>query len=527
VAKVTGRLIPAAGENRAKDEIPLSDSRVSLGRSGSNTVILDDREVSKNHAEIVPDGDGHLLRDLGSANGTFVNNKSVRLHRLVHGEIVQLGGCKYRYEAVGQTHASRVTILPQSPVDKTQVLMSSDMTTSRAGPEVRDLDRIRSLYERIHTAFEAVQKLLETTDIQVLCGRILDVVFELVRAETGAVLLFDANHQLVPWATRICRGETEQIVISRTIVDQVIRKKAAMLATDALSDGRWSNSESVVLSGVRSLMAVPLMKSERIYGLLHVGNSSETGAFGQADLELLTGIGTGAGVALSNAFLAHQLAEEARTRESLGRFLSPVLVEQVLARKIEMERGGEERDVTVMFADIRGFTSLTERSEARVIVELLNTYFDQMVEVVFKHHGTLDKFIGDAIMALWGTPVVSPDDAARAIAAGREMQETLVSLNAVRTERGEEPIAIGIGLASGRCVSGAMGARRRMEYTVIGDAVNLASRLAGIAKAGEILCDEETFTRARKPKESEKLPPAQVKGKTKPVPVYRLRAQAV
>jgi len=524
VVKVTTRLIPIAGENRASADVPLGESRVTLGRAAGNTVVLDDREVSKSHAEIVPDGDGFLLRDLASANGTYVNGKAVRMHRLVHGEVVELGGCKYRFEAAGATQASRVTILPQSPIDKTQVLESCDMTTFRAGPEVRDIDRIRSLYERIHTAFDAVQKLLETTDVQVLCGRILDVVFELVRAESGAVLLFDANHQLVPWASRLARTEGENIVISRTIVDQVIRNKAAVLATDALQDGRWSSSASIVLSGVRSLMAVPLMKSDRIYGLLHVGNSSETSAFTQADLELLTGIGTGAGVALANAFMAHQLAEEARTRESLGRFLSPVLVEQVLASKVLMERGGEEREVTVMFSDIRGFTSLTERSEARVVVDLLNTYFDQMVEVVFRHHGTLDKFIGDAVMAVWGTPVANADDASRASAAAQEMQDTLVSLNAMRTERGEEPIAIGIGLASGRCVSGAIGARRRMEYTVIGDAVNLASRLAGIAKAGEILCDEQTFSRAGKPKQSEKLPPAQVKGKTKPVPVYRLRA---
>jgi adenylate cyclase len=155
------------------------------------------------------------------------------------------------------------------------------------------------------------------------------------------------------------------------------------------------------------------------------------------------------------------------------------------------------------------------------VVSLLNEYFDQMVEAVFEHGGVLDKYIGDALMAVWGTPVSQPEDASRAVAAACDMQQILVSLNAMRADRGAEPIGVGIGLASGVCVSGAIGARRRMEYTVIGDAVNLASRLAGMAGTGEVLCDEPTFRRAGEPAGSCELPPAQVKGKHRPVAVFR------
>jgi adenylate cyclase len=295
------------------------------------------------------------------------------------------------------------------------------------------------------------------------------------------------------------------------------------LASDALADVRWSAAQSVVLSGVRSLMCVPLLSGDSVYGLLHVGNASRVAAFSQTDLELITGIGSGAGVALSNAFMAHRLAEEVRARESLGRFLSPVLVDQVLQNRVDLKRGGEEREVTVVFADIRGFTSLTERSEPHAVVSLLNDFFDQMVEVVFRHGGVLDKYIGDALMAVWGTPVSQDQDAARAIAAAGEMQEVLASLNELRRAGGLEAIGVGIGLASGKCISGAIGARRRMEYTVIGDAVNLASRLAGLAKAGEVLCDEPSFIRGGRPVATP-LPAAQVKGKNKPVSVYQLRA---
>ena len=185
-------------------------------------------------------------------------------------------------------------------------------------------------------------------------------------------------------------------------------------------------------------------------------------------------------------------------------FLSPGLVEQVVENRVSLKRGGDERRVTIMFADIRGFTSLTERSRAGDVVDLLNDYFDQMVEVIFNHEGALDKFIGDALMAVWGTPVSSEDDAARAIAAARDMLESLQSFNSVRADQALEPIRVGIGLASGVCVAGAIGARRRMEYTVIGDAVNLASRLADVARGGEIVCDEETFILGGRPSDADK-----------------------
>jgi len=523
------RLVPTPEpDNPARRNIELRAGLVRVGRAPRNDVLLNDPEVSKFHAEIRVGEDGIVFKDLGSSNGSFVNGAPVTEQALQPGDTVEIGNCRFRFEkGVAERRRSSVTIVAQSPIEHTQVLAASQVETLRPAKEIKDAEVLRRRYDRVRTAFEAVGQLIEITDIATLCQQILDVAFRLLNAETGAVLLFDENEALVPWASRSIKpGEDPDILISRTIVDQVIRDKSAVLASDALADSRWSSSESVVLSGVRSLMCVPLLSAENVYGLLHVGNSTMVAAFAQADLELITGIGSGAGVALSNAFMAHQLAEEARTRESLGRFLSPVLVEQVMQHSIDLKRGGEEREVTVMFADIRGFTSLTERSKAQDIVLLLNEYFDQMVEVVFEHGGALDKYIGDALMAVWGTPASDPEDAERAVAAAREMQEVLVSLNAMRADRQVEPIAIGIGLASGICVSGAIGARRRMEYTVIGDAVNLASRLAGIAKAGEVLCDEPTYRRAGEPSDSVELPPAQVKGKLKPVAVYQLHGQS-
>ena len=528
MAQAVARLVPIADpHNRATKETLIRKELVTVGRSPRADVVLPDPEVSKLHAEIALRGVGFVIRDLKSSNGTLVNGQAVSEQLLSAGDVVEIGGCRFTFQ-LGESgrRRSSVTIVAASPIDKTHVLATSQVEAMRPAEEIADAADLRRRYERVRAAFEAVGQLIETTDIAVLCQRILEVTFRLVRAENGAVMLFDANENLVPWATKGHEATDDgDMLISKTIVEQVIRRKEAVLASDALADTRFKSSESVILAGVRSLMCVPLLRADKVYGLLHVGNATEVAAFAQADLELLSGIGVGGGVALSNAFMAHRLAEEARTRESLERFLSPVLVDQVMRQDLEIKRGGEERVVTVLFADIRGFTSLTERSKPADVVSLLNEYFEQMVEVVFACGGVLDKFIGDAVMAVWGTPVAHVDDAQKAVDAARDMQDAINSLNDLRRDRGEDPIGIGIGLASGTCISGAIGARRRMEYTVIGDAVNLASRLASMAKAGEVLCDEPTFRKAGAPKGTKELPAAHVKGKTRPVAVFQIRAE--
>ncbi|MBI5507659.1 MAG: FHA domain-containing protein [Deltaproteobacteria bacterium] len=525
MTQAVARLVPLPDpNNRATREIPIGKAVISIGRSPKNDVVLVDPEVSKAHAELLMRGNAFAINDLGSSNGTYVNGKAVRDRLLNQGDVVEIGGCRFTFE-LGEAvrRRSSVSIVAPSPIDRTQVLLSNAVAALRPADEISDAALLRQRYERVRTAFTAVGELIEITDIAKLCRRILDAAFGLVGAETGAVMLFEADESLVPWASRGPEGaDGDEILISRTIVEQVIRQKEAVLASDALLDSRFKSSQSVILSKMRSLMCVPLINGDNVYGILHVGNSSRAAAFAEGDLELLGGIGAGGGVALANAFMAHRLAEEARTRESLGRFLSPVLVDQVIGNRLDLKRGGVEREVTVMFADIRGFTALTEASKPADVVTLLNEYFDQMAEVVFAHGGLLDKFIGDALMAVWGTPVAGDDDAKRALAAAAEMQEGVASMNEMRRDRGQVAIAIGIGLASGTCVAGAIGARRRMEYTVIGDAVNLASRLAGLARGGQVLCDEVTFARAGSPATASVLPATPVKGKTHPVPVYEL-----
>jgi adenylate cyclase len=176
-----------------------------------------------------------------------------------------------------------------------------------------------------------------------------------------------------------------------------------------------------------------------------------------------------------------------------------------------------------LFSDIRGFTALSETMNPDAMAQLLTEYFTEMVECVFRHGGTLDKFIGDAVMAQWGAPIGSPDDADQAMAAALDMIAELHKLNARWIAAGKPSLEIGIGLNYGEAFAGNIGSERRLEFTVIGDTVNTASRLCGAAAADEILISDEMRKALTSPPPLEECPPMELKNKSQPVKVYRVK----
>jgi adenylate cyclase len=216
------------------------------------------------------------------------------------------------------------------------------------------------------------------------------------------------------------------------------------------------------------------------------------------------------------------LRERDRLRETFGRYVTRQVADHLLKGNVNL--GGELVPVTVLFSDIRSFTSISETMEPRALLDFLNEYFSGMVESVMLHHGVVDKFIGDAIMAVFGAPVPHPDDPLHAIKAALEMRARLEKLNEAFRARGLPELRTGIGLHSGEVVAGNMGHTQRMEYTVIGDAVNLASRLEGMTK--ELKCDvllsDDLFRLVEKHVDTEPLHKIKVKGREREVMVYRL-----
>ncbi len=235
---------------------------------------------------------------------------------------------------------------------------------------------------------------------------------------------------------------------------------------------------------------------------------------GAAPLE--AGDRTGAVISVEN------ISEGARVKQMLRRYLSANVVDLVLERGQELALGGRLCEATILFADIRGFTALSEEREPAAVVELLNRYFELMIEVVFRFNGTVDKLVGDELMVLFGVPVAFEDDERRAVACAAAMHRALEDFNRERAALGEPPLAIGIGINRGPVISGNIGSTRQMDYTVIGDAVNLASRLVGHAGPGRTLISRGLYERLGGTVPCHRMENLRVKGKRDPVEVWEM-----
>jgi adenylate cyclase len=214
------------------------------------------------------------------------------------------------------------------------------------------------------------------------------------------------------------------------------------------------------------------------------------------------------------------LKERDHLKTTFGKYMTESVMSHLMSHQVEL--GGDTLPVTILFSDIRGFTTISERLDAQDLVSLLNEYFTEMVDIVMDHGGVVDKYIGDAIMVVFGAPVPKEDDAIRAVQAAVKMREALARLNQRLEARGVSPIRTGVGIHSGDVVAGNIGSERRMEYTVIGDAVNLASRLESATKdlGADLVISEATHALVAHHVATELLGSISVKGREQPVAVY-------
>jgi class 3 adenylate cyclase len=219
---------------------------------------------------------------------------------------------------------------------------------------------------------------------------------------------------------------------------------------------------------------------------------------------------------------ARKIEQDRITRERFQRLLSPDLAEMVVSGKLRVEKGGVARVATVAFIDIRDFTQMSESTSPDEVLQMLNEYFEMVVDVVFRYEGTVDKFIGDEIMVIWGAPVPHEDDPIRAVQAALEVLEALQAFNRERLRHAKPEIRIGVGINTGKLVAGYIGSSQTMSYSVIGDTVNTASRLCAAAAPGQILVSEPTYRLLGGRFEAREIEPVRAKGKHDPIRVYAI-----
>lgn len=548
----------------------LLDKTYSIGRARDNQIVLNDQRVSRHHAYLRREGmdfkivdgylkDGEVHR---SINRVFVNGIPFLEKILRNGDRITIGASQLTYskEIFGsqrfyeeeEPELSPETSTPpppekvkydDRPLGHTQLLISasdiigkhsnisidSNFATSE---EIRDLRRKAKALELLYDLSKTLGTVFDLKEIFV---KATDLIFRGTPAERVVALIADessdgktSDYILKPIAVK-ARDEkltdlTTKLTISRTITQKVMREKVALLSQDARSDEQFQGSESIVSQGVRSTICAPLITESGVHGVVYADRFDPFASFSSDDLELISAVAAQTAMVVETVKAHTRLAREEVARVNYSRFMPEYVVKQLLDNPDSFKLGGINQTVTVLFADIRGFTAFSENENPERVVNLLNRYFSLMSEIIFAHGGTLDKYIGDGLMAIFGAPTATPDDAKNALQTAIEMQEKLVSLNSELHAEGYSPIGIGIGLHTGEATVGYIGSDKRSEYTAIGDTVNLSARLEQNAKAGQILVSEATVS-ACDEEEFSLIPhkPLQVKNRVQPVSLFEVK----
>ena len=553
-------------------ELELEPGKVySIGRAKENDIVLNDRRASRKHAQIAGDTQGYRIVDgyfengqlVRSVNHVFVNGSPALEKDLVSGDVIVIGESRLAYVAAtssdpyarvpdtvpsderntaGLIDEPKIVDYDDKPLGHTQVEISANeimgrqshmsMETAVATPEeIKDLRRKAEILELL---YEMSKSLGTVFDIKEIFEKATDLIFRGTPADRVVALIADETqdgkilpNDLVPVGVKT-RDErldklTEKLTISRTITQKVMREKVALLSQDAKTDAQFSGADSIVSQGVRSTICAPLITQSSVHGVLYADRLDPFAAFSPDHLELISAVAAQTAVTVETVKAHRRLAREEVARANYSRFMPEYVVKQLLDNPNSFRLGGVNQTITVLFADIRGFTALSEREKPEKVVGLLNRYFSAMTEIIFDHGGTLDKYIGDGLMALFGAPSTSPADAMNAVKAAITMQKRVATLNEDLRTAGYGQISMGIGLHTGEATIGYIGSDRRSEYTAIGDTVNLASRLESNAGGGQILMSEATAAATGNLIPVNPREPLTVKNRVQPVNVFEVR----
>ncbi len=529
-----------------------------IGRAPDNQIVLDDPRASRHHAHIKSTDDGSFTIVDGvmvngelrrSANKVYVNGEQKFEHPLKDGDRITIGASTIRFEQPKEERTADLSF-DDKPLGHTQLLMSakdvlttvlrqaeSGPTSLPGAPRDKVLESLQRKANILSELYEMSKALGSGFDLDKIFKKATDIIFRSTPADRVIALLVEGvvteqntdDVKLFPIATRArdekLEAHARKMTIGRTITRKVMKDRVALLSQDAAADEQFAGVDSIVSQGVRSTICAPLFTESGVHGALYADRLDPFSAFKPDDLELISAVAAQTAIAVENVRAHERLAKEEVARANYSRFLPEYVVKQMLDNPDSFKLGGVLQTITILFADIRGFTRISEHAPPEKIVNLLNRYFSAMTDIIFAHGGTLDKYLGDGMMALFGAPTVTPKDAANAISAAVAMQRRMLSINDELHQEGFPEIGIGIGLHTGEVTVGYIGSERRSEYTAIGDTVNTASRLESNAKSGEILVSEVTAKAARSRYQLTPRDPISVKNREQPVPLFQVEWQ--
>jgi adenylate cyclase len=394
---------------------------------------------------------------------------------------------------------------PFGPADR-DLLWAVVSQTDSAIVHARTFRRLQWRNKELETIYRVDQIRDKGLEFNAMLNEVLNELCSVIQAEMGFIMLFDESGR--------------ELELKASTSDDIYRvAEHYHLIKEAANEAlhRAKMVDKVGLSPlIRSLVCVPLILRDQIIGVFGAVNRHGAGGFTAGDKRLLTAITSQVDTAIFESL------EQRRIRTAFRRFVGPAVMERMLNMSAHDFFKVDRLPLTVLFSDMRGFTTIAERTAPEVIVQTLNQHLAAMTEVVLAHEGTLDKFVGDEVMAVFGAPVPMSDHALRAVQTALEMQRVHGELLDRWAAEGREGAPIGIGINTGEMVVGNIGCELQVDYTVIGDAVNLGSRLCGIAKEGQVLISEATFQLARDHVRVNKLSPVRVKGRMESVQIYEV-----
>ncbi len=502
--------------------VELTETGITIGRGEAATIRVLSNAVSRVHARIwLLDGKPHV-EDLKSLNGTTVKGIQITQPQLLtQGDTFLLGEVPVTWEEqrVSGFYNSGFNAKAEKPpaevlpgIEDRAFDPSGSIIVPHADLEgllarhrqEKSAQEVEALYQRLATM---AGRLMRATSLEDLMGAVMTLVTSQIHAQRGSIVLTGPTGELEPAYTWEEKPGALTQPISRTIARTAMADRVTIITTDARVDPRFAAGESIKIHGISSVLCSPLIVEDQALGAIYLENTLNKGGFKREDEALLA--------AMANfAAMGIQREREARFRQRLERYHSPQVVSQILqasntqgAPLLQAQRC----EISVLFADISGFTRMSEKMEPLQLANILNRSFEVLTEQIFARGGTLDKYIGDAIMAFFGAPAPDADHARHAVEAAVAMQQGLTFLNDNRPE-GFPELRMRIGINSGEAFAGDIGCEKRMDYTVMGSTVNLASRLeSGVAKPGMIVVGPRTAEILRE-EGLRALPPVSLKG---------------
>ncbi len=566
--------------------VALSGTEIRFGRSGDNEVVLPDYSVSRRHAALRRENEDWVLYDLKSTNGVQVNGATVQRSRVQLRDRLKIGVFELVIESSVSVldEMAPTEVDTAIPSDVKEQLRAVTASGQRQGPDgspaletvrppplggesaisnatiVRSISDLSADYgldvagtpgissavrkskrEALDEAYGSkifgfltrlARLLITTEDDDEILKHVLEIAFEALPVDRGFILLRDEETgelecELVRVNEHLELRPESEVPISKTMLESVIQERVALLTYDALSDQRLAGTESVRIHQIRAAMCAPLWSGEKIIGVMQVDTPHHTGSFKGPDVDLLAALSNYCAVAIERNRNAREAEFQRQIRGRLERYHSPAVIEEVMQQGTavgdEALRRLKQAEVSVLFADIVGFTAYSEKAAPEEVAELMEGYFTLAVDAIFRHGGTLDKFIGDCVMAFFGAPMSQPDHAYRAVQAAVEFSEGLDAWNAERERQGQRRIASRIGINSGPVVVGDIGSKLRVDYTVLGNTVNVAARLEEkVATPGDIVLGDTTYRQLADRIPTVSLGEIQLKGLSQPIVAHRV-----